>query len=297
MRVLVTGASGLVGAALGTRLQAEGHTVTPLVRGQWANTDQPSWDPQKGRIELGKGAPFEAFVHLAGENIAAGRWTVKQKRAIRDSRVDGTRLLCEAIAKLEEKPRVLICASAIGFYGERGDTELDETSPSGTGFLPDVCREWEEATQPAIEVGVRVVHLRIGVVLASEGGALAKMLTPFKMGVGGVIGNGRQYMSWISLTDVVRVIQFALRDETLQGPVNTVAPGAVTNREFTKTLGKTLGRPTIFPMPAFAAKLAFGEMAEALLLGSTRVTPKRLTDAGFSFEHPQLSEALSAILK
>ena len=235
---------------------------------------------------------IDAAVHLAGENIASSRWTPAQKAKIRESRVAGTRLLAETLSKLKTPPKTLVCASAIGFYGDRSDQRLNEDSPPGTGFLADTCREWEAAAKPAADRGIRVVHLRTGVVLASQGGALAKMLTPFRLGIAGIIGSGQQYMSWISLDDLVAVISFALLKETLRGPVNAVAPNPVTNHEFTKTLGRVLRRPTVFPMPAFAARLAFGEMADGLLLASTRVEPKRLMDAGFRFRFPALDAAL-----
>jgi hypothetical protein len=235
---------------------------------------------------------IDATVHLAGENIAARRWTPAQKAKIRESRVGGTRLLAETLAKLRKPPRTLVCASAIGFYGDRSDQRLNEDSPPGTGFLADTCREWEAAARPAVEQGIRVVHLRTGLVLASQGGALAKMLPPFRLGIAGIIGSGRQYMSWISLGDLVAVISYALSNETQRGPVNAVAPNPVTNYEFTKTLGRVLRRPTLFPMPAFAARLAFGEMADGLLLASTRVEPKRLLDCGFRFRFPELEAAL-----
>ncbi|GJM24151.1 MAG: hypothetical protein DHS20C16_05660 [Phycisphaerae bacterium] len=297
MKVLVTGASGMVGAELTKRLQIEGHDVSPLRRGKLTQCVEPTWDPEAGSMDLSKNGPWDAVVHLAGENIAAGRWTDKLKRSIRDSRVNGTRLLCKELADSDHKPTVIVCASAVGYYGDSGDVELNEESPNGEGFLPTVCHEWEQAAQPARDAGIRVVHLRIGVVLGREGGALAKMLTPFKMGAGGVIGNGKQYMSWITLNDVVRSIIHSIKTESLAGPVNAVAPEAVTNRAFTKTLGRVLSRPTIFPMPAFAARIAFGEMADALLLSSIRVVPNQLASSGFVFDHPKLEGALSSILK
>ena len=297
MKVLVSGASGMVGTALTRKLNSEGHNVTPLRRSNSNQSTDPNWDPASERIDLSHGGPWDAVVHLAGENIAAGRWTNKLKRAIRDSRVNGTRLLCNALAKSEHKPAVIVCASAVGYYGDSGDVELNEDSPSGDGFLPTVCREWEAAAQPARDAGIRVVHMRIGVVLGREGGALAKMLTPFKLGAGGILGNGKQYMSWITLNDVVRAMIYAINTESLVGPVNAVAPNPVTNRTFTKALGRALKRPTIVPMPAFAARMAFGEMADALLLSSIRVVPDRLVHAGFEFDHPSIDGAFASILK
>ncbi len=223
-------------------------------------------------------------------------WTPAVKARIRDSRVNGTRLLCEALARLSNPPRVLVCASAIGYYGDRGDEVLDEASSPGSGFLPEVCQEWEAATEPARAAGIRVVNLRFGVILSPSGGALAKMLTPFKLGAGGRIGDGRQWMSWIALDDVIDAIAYALNTESLAGPANCVAPQPVTNLEFTKTLGRVLHRPTIFPMPAVAARIAFGEMADALLLASARVLPKELSAAGYPFRYPQLEGALRHML-
>jgi uncharacterized protein (TIGR01777 family) len=296
MKVAVTGASGLVGRALTARLGSDGHHVVRLVRRADPGRDEVSWDPASGGIDANQLAGIDAMVHLAGENIAGLRWNAKVKRAIRDSRVDGTRAIAEAVAGMDRKPDVLVCASAIGFYGDRGDEELVEESAPGEGYLPDVCREWEEAAQPARDAGIRVVHLRIGVVLAADGGALDKMLAPFRLGVGGVIGNGRQFMSWIALDDVCGAIEHVLATPGLEGPVNTVAPGAVTNREFTKTLGTVLVRPTILPIPGIGARVAFGEMAGPLLLGSTRVVPAKLSQTGYRFEHPKLEGALRAVL-
>jgi uncharacterized protein (TIGR01777 family) len=239
----------------------------------------------------------DAVVHLAGENIASARWTERQKARIRDSRVKATGLLCNLLARYSPPPKALVCASAIGYYGDRGDEILKEESAPGSGFLSDVCREWEAATQPAVERGIRVVNLRIGMVLSALGGGLAKMLTPFKLGAGGVMGSGRQYMSWIAVDDLVDAIHFALTHESLRGPANAVAPSPVTNREFTRTLGRVLSRPTPFPMPAFAARLAFGEMADALLLASTRVQPARLLASGFTFRYPDLEGALRHLLR
>jgi uncharacterized protein (TIGR01777 family) len=247
-------------------------------------------------IDSAKLEGLDAVVHLAGENIAEGSWTAEKKARIRDSRVKGTRLVSKALAGLNQKPRVLVCASAIGFYGDRGAEILTEQSPAGSGFLADVCQEWEAATEPAAQAGIRVVNMRIGIVLTPRGGALQKMLLPFKFGVGGVMGDGRQYWSWVSIDDVIGAIYHAITNDALSGPVNAVAPRAATNAEFTKTLGRVLSRPTLFPMPAFLARLALGEMADALLLASTRVEPARLLNSGYSFRHADLEGALRFLL-
>lgn len=297
MKVLVTGASGLVGSALVPLLTAGGHTVARLVRSPpRPSVAEVQWNPETGIREIASLEGMDAVVHLAGENIAGGRWTAERKARIRDSRVTGTRTLCETLARLARPPKVLVSASAIGYYGDRGGEVLRETSAPGLGFLPEVCRAWEEATEPAAQKGIRVVLLRIGVVLSPAGGALAKMLFPFKLGAGGIIGSGQQYMSWIGLDDIIGAIHHTLMTDALQGPVNVVAPRPVTNRDFTKTLGRVLGRPTLFPLPAFAARLAFGEMADALLLASTRVEPARLMAANYAFRHPDLEGALRHLL-
>jgi uncharacterized protein (TIGR01777 family) len=297
MIVAVTGSSGLVGTALVAALEAEGHAVCRVVRRPASDSRyEIAWDPEAGHIDGAGLAAADAVVHLAGENLAAKRWTESFKQKIRDSRVRGTRLLSDSLATPTTKPSVLVSASAVGYYGDRGDEVVDESSAPGTGFLADVCREWEAATHGARDAGVRVVNLRTGVVLSSEGGALAKMLAPFKLGVGGMIGTGRQYLSWITLDDLVAVIEFALRTKSLAGPANAVSPNPVTNEEFTKTLGRVLGRPTALPMPAFAARLAFGEMADEMLLGGARVEPQALISAGFSFQFPVLEGALRHLL-
>ena len=279
MKVAITGSSGLVGSALVESLARNGHIITRLAH------DQP-WPPLEGH---------DAIVNLAGENIA-GRWTPEKKVRIRESRVVFTRQLAETITRLAQPPKVLVCASAIGFYGNRDDEVLREDSAPGDGFLADVCHDWEAAVRPAAERGIRVVNLRFGVILSASGGALAKMLTPFKLGAGGVIGDGRQWMSWIALDDVTGAIRHALATDSLCGPVNVVAPNPVTNLEFTNTLGGVLGRPTIFPLPAFAARLAFGEMADVLLLSSQRVEPMKLVTSGCKLRFPDLEGALRHLL-
>jgi uncharacterized protein (TIGR01777 family) len=276
MNILVTGSTGLIGAALLPQLA--GHAVT-----RYNRSAPPSLDG------------FDAVVHLAGEAIA-GRWTAPKKDRIRASRRDGTRTLCEGLARCTRKPRVLLCASAIGIYGDRQDEKLTEDSPPGTGFLADVAREWESATLPATAAGIRVVNLRFGVVLSAQGGALKQMLPAFRFGAGGIIGSGRQYWSWVALPDVVAAIQHALTTDSLRGPVNVVAPFPVMNRAFTRTLGRVLHRPTIVPVPAWAVKLMLGEMGEALLLASTRVEPRRLLASGFKFQLPELEEALQRLV-
>ena len=296
MNVLMTGSSGLIGTALTASLTRDRHVLRCLRRGTVQTGTKDLWNPIDGTFSDGVFDGIDAVVHLAGENIAAGRWTAAQKARIRDSRVGGTRHLCEALAGLASPPGVLVAASATGFYGDRGAVQVDESARAGAGFLPEVCQEWEDAAAPARERGIRVVHLRLGIVLTPLGGALAKMLLPFRLGLGGVIGTGEQYMSWVALDELERVVQHVLASDTIQGPVNAVAPNPVTNRVFTKTLGRVLRRPTVLPMPAFAARAAFGEMADALLLASARVEPAVLLRSGFSFELPALEAALRHVL-
>jgi uncharacterized protein (TIGR01777 family) len=297
MKVLITGSTGLVGSTLIRSLKSEGYEIVRLVRSTPNDLGtQVYWDPEQGTINATQLEGLSAVVHLAGESIAEGRWTDEKKTRIRESRTKGTRLLSETLAKLEQKPEVLVSASAVGFYGSRGDETLDEQSASGSDFLAEVCREWELATQSAAQAGIRVVNLRFGVILSGEGGALPKMLFPFRMGMGGKLGGGQQYISWISIDDAVGAIEHALTNNSLRGPVNVVAPSSVTNHEFTKTLGHVLSRPTIFPVPAFAARLIFGEMADATLLSSQRVEPARLKESGFVFKFPELEGALKHVL-
>ena len=307
MRILVSGARGLVGSALVPMLAAGGHNVMRLTRaessdrsafGEGSGSDEAPvvWNPQAGEVHPDAFEGFDAVIHLAGENIASGRWTEDLKRRIRDSRVVGTRRLCEVLARCAQPPTVFLCASAIGYYGDRGDEVLTEQSAPGAGFLADVCRDWEAAVEPLAATGPRIVLLRLGVVLSPDGGALKKMLLPFRLGLGGVIGDGSQYLSWIALDDVAGAIRHALETAAISGPVNVVSPQPVTNRDYTRTLGTVLARPTVLPLPAFAARLALGEAADALLLASTRVEPARLTQTGYTFRYPQLESALRHLL-
>ena len=291
MNIAVSGSHGFIGSALVGSFQAAGHRVIPLLRGRSPVEGGIAWSSEAAYVDTGKLEGIDAVVHLAGEPIP-GRWTPKKKARILESRFKGTRLIAEAISHLAKPPKVFVCASAIGYYGDRGDEILREESPSGGGFLAQVCREWEAATEAAAKKGVRVVNLRIGIVLGAGGGALAQMLPPFRNGVGGRIGSGKQYMSWIALDDLVGIVQHSLNTESLRGPVNAVAPNPVTNAEFTKTLGKVLSRPTIFPLPALVVKLVFGQMGEEALLGSQRVEPGRLQASGYEFRYPDLAGAL-----
>ncbi|MBX3729462.1 MAG: TIGR01777 family oxidoreductase [Candidatus Sumerlaeia bacterium] len=297
MRVAVTGSSGLIGRALVGALQGDGHEVVRLVRRPAGGAGEVYWDPAKGFPD-GPGAleGCEAVVHLAGVNIAEGRWTAARKRRIRESRVQGTGTLSQALACLESPPLVLVSGSGIGIHGDCGAQWVDESSPIGRGFLADVGRDWEAATAPASKAGIRVVHLRTGVVLSREGGALKKMLPAFRLGLGGVLGSGRQYMSWIALKDEVAAIRHCLTTDSLVGPVNGVTAEPVTNRDFTRTLARVLRRPVGPPAPAFALRLVFGELADEALLASTRARPRRLLESGFQFAQPTLEEALRAAL-
>ena len=293
-KILVSGASGPIGKALLPALHERGYEAARLVRRPAVGAGQIQWHPKRP-VNPDSVSGFDAVVHLAGESIV-GRWTAAKKAAIRASRVLGTRHLAEALAKAPNPPRVLVAASAIGYYGDRGEELLREDSTPGQGFLAEVCQQWEAATTPAAQAGIRVVHLRIGMVLSPAGGALAAMLTPFRLGLGGRIGSGRQWWSWIDVGDLVAVIRYAIETESLRGPVNAVSPNPVSNSEFTRALAKVLARPAIFPLPSFAARLALGQMADELLLASQRVDPTRLLAGGFQFRYPDLAASLQANL-
>lgn len=294
-RILVSGVSGPIGAALLPSLRSSGWSVVRLVRGPAAGEGQISWDPAVP-IAPETLSGFDAVIHLAGEGIF-GRWTAGKKSKIRDSRVVGTFNLASALAQTEDKPRVFVCGSAIGYYGNRGEEALREESAPGTGFLAKVCQDWEEATTPAVQADVRTAHLRTGIVLSPKGGALGAMLPPFKLGLGGRTGDGQQWMSWIDVRDMVGAIHHVLKNDLIQGPVNMVAPKPVRNSEFAKTLAGVLSRPAIFPLPAFAVKLAFGEMGEELLLGSQKVEPSKLISSGYPFRYRELRSSLESVLK
>ena len=295
-RILISGATGLVGKQLSSFLQAGGHDVWSLVRSKSGGANTVPWDPASGKLEASQLEGFDAVIHLAGESIASGRWTTAKKSRILRSRIDSTRLIADRLSKLTRPPRTWLIASAIGFYGNAGSTLLTEHSASGAGFLADVCRQWESAADAATGRGIRIANLRFGVILTPAGGALKQMLPPFKMGVGGRLGSGTQYMSWIALDDVIGAIHHTLMHDELVGPVNIVAPESVTNLEFTAAMGQVLHRPTIFPVPAKGAQLALGEMADELLLASQRVQPERLQETGYDFRYPQLPGALRHLL-
>jgi uncharacterized protein (TIGR01777 family) len=293
-KILVSGSSGLVGTALVPALKVSGYEVTRLVHGVSSGTGQIGWDTARP-IAPESVSGFDAVVHLAGESIV-GRWTEAKKRRILESRVQGTRNLVQALVEAPQRPRVLLSGSATGYYGDRGDEILREDSSSGQAFTSELCRQWEGATEGATAADIRTVQIRLGVALSAAGGALKKMLLPFRMGVGGNMGNGRQWFSWVDVQDVVGAIQHVLKTESLRGPVNLVSPNPVTNAEFTKTLASVLSRPAVFPMPAFAARLAFGQMADELLLASQRIEPAKLIASGYVFQKPDLRKALQNIL-
>lgn len=296
MKALITGASGLIGTELQKALKEKGWELLLASRSEPKDDRHIKWTVEEGfrdeNLEQLEG--LDAVIHLAGENVAGLRWTDEKKKAIRDSRVLGTRTLIDAFTKLKNRPKTFLAGSAIGFYGNRGDDEMTEASPAGDGFLPEVCRDWEAESRRAEDLGIRTVLLRTGIVLSKDGGALGTMLLPFKMGVGGVVGSGKQWMSWISLEDQIRAMMFVLENETIRGAVNLTSPNPVTNEQFTKTLGEVLYRPTFLPLPEFAVGMIFGEMGDALLLDSTKVQPKRLEDAGFEFKFPELKPAIEA---
>jgi uncharacterized protein len=294
-RILVSGVSGPIGAALVPSLRSSGWSVVRLVRGKVNGDGEIGWDPAKPLAPEAVSG-FDAVIHLAGESIF-GRWTASKKAKIRESRVLGTANLASALGRAEEKPNVLVCGSAIGYYGNRGEESLTEESAAGRGFLAQVCQEWEEATMPAVQADIRTAHLRTGIVLSPNGGALGAMLFPFKMGLGGRVGDGRQWMSWINVQDMVGGIHHILKNDLLQGPVNMVAPKPVRNDEFVKTLASALSRRAILPMPAFAVKAVFGEMGEELLLSSAKVEPNKLISSGYPFRHRDLSKSLQHLLK
>ncbi|HIG28121.1 MAG TPA: TIGR01777 family protein [Verrucomicrobiales bacterium] len=292
MNILITGSSGLIGTKLCSILQQKGHRTVPLLRHQ--NAQPTSWDPENGIINID--GTFDVVIHLAGAGVASGRWSKSRKEGILNSRVQGTRLIAEYFSKLEKKPHLIVSSSAIGYYGNRGDELLDEDSSQGSGFLSDVCRQWEDATAKASEAGIRVVNLRIGVVLSTSGGALKKMLLPFRMCLGGKIGNGSQYFSWVSIQDIPGAIEFILTNDSIKGPVNLVSPAPISNTDFTKALGTALKRPTPVPLPAFMVKLLFGKMGDECLLSGAQVMPGKLLDAGYTFEHPDIDQALDHLL-
>jgi uncharacterized protein (TIGR01777 family) len=298
MRVLISGASGLVGTALTEALRAEGHTASHLVRpGGSASPGDVPWDPSKGTADVTAMEGADAAVCLSGASIGDRRWSAERKNLLRSSRVDTTRVFVDALAKLSRKPRVFVCASAVGIYGDRGDEMLTESSAPGRDFLSSLARDWEAEAMRAEKTGIRTVIARFGVILSPSGGALPRMLLPFKLGAGGRLGSGKQWMSWIVLEDVVNILRFAMANEGVRGPVNVVAPAPVENSEFTRTLARVLRRPAIFPAPAFMLRLALGEMADALLLSSQRAIPERLRSAGYEFRFSNLEAALSAILR
>jgi len=294
MNILISGASGLIGTEVARSLAEQGHSVLALSRNVG---HAPYWDIGRKIVQLGEDGRIDVVVHLAGENVARGRWTAEKKERILRSRVEGTRLLAEFFAAAVYKPRLMISASAIGFYGERGDEELDEGSKKGTGFLSDVSQAWEEAARPAAEAGIRVVNTRFGMVLSPAGGALAKMLPPFRMGLGGPVGNGSQYMSWVGIHDAAQAILHIIEQEDLNGPVNIVAPHPVTNQQFTRILGKVLRRPAFFPVPKFFLSFFLGEMSQELLFASTRVYPRKIQESGYVFARPDLGSALESLLR
>jgi uncharacterized protein (TIGR01777 family) len=304
MRILVSGSTGFLGTALVETLEGQGHSIARLVRpgtsqksAAGVHAESVSWDPVAGKFDAPGAEGAEALIHLAGASIAGGRWNASRKKLLRTSRIDATQNLIGVLAKLQRPPRVIVAASAIGYYGNRGDETLTEASAPGNDFLAGLCQEWEAETARAAGFGARVVNLRFGIILAAHGGALPRMAMPFKFGAGGRLGDGRQWMSWLTLRETISIIQFALATSGLTGPVNAVTPNPVRNSEFTDVLAKTLHRPALFPAPAFALRLALGEMADALLLVSQKVMPSKLADSGYSFLQPSLAGALAEVFR
>jgi uncharacterized protein (TIGR01777 family) len=304
MRILVSGSTGFLGTFLIETLEREGHTIARLVRPETgrgkangARAQSIRWDPLAGEFDAAAAEGFDALVHLAGASIAGGRWSGSRKRLLRTSRIDATRQLVGVLSKLQRPPRVIVAASAIGYYGDRGDEILTETSAPGGDFLAGLCRNWEAETARGAEFGARVVNLRFGIILAAHGGALPRMALPFKMGVGGRLGTGRQWMSWLTLGEAAGIIEFALGNSDLAGPANAVTPNPAQNTEFTRILAKTLHRPALFAAPAFVLRLALGEMAGALLLSSQRVMPSKIEQSGYRFVRPELAKALAEIFQ
>lgn len=296
MRIAVSGASGLLGQPLCAYLSTAGHTVLKLVRRPSADPTEITWDPRAGTVDVAKLQGVDAVIHLAGENVGEGRWTPERKAELMASRVQGTRTLATALAQLNPKPKVLISASASGFYGDSGEAECDEASPAGQLYLADICKAWEEAAQPAREAGIRVVHPRIGAVVSARGGMLGKLLLPFKLGGGGPVGSGKQYLPWIAIEDVLGALEWLLHRQDAVGPVNLVAPQQIRQGEFAQALGKVLHRPALLPLPAAAVKLMFGQMGQEVLLAGQRVAPRRLQELGFTWAYPQIEDALRAEL-
>jgi len=289
-KVLLTGSSGLVGTALISLLESQGYQVGRLLRSEKAG--QPYWDIEQSYLSLKDFENPDVIIHLAGENIGNGRWTKDKKKKLRESRIQSTQLLVNHFKKAQPAPKLFICASAIGFYGNRGDEKLDENSAAGADFVSQLALDWEESSQPIKEAGTRLVNLRTGIVISEKGGALAKMLPAFKLGLGGKIGSGEQIMSWIDINDMIRAILFVIENERIQGPVNLVSPNPVTNQIFSQMLAKQLNRPCFSPLPEGLVKLLFAEMGKELLLSSTKVLPKKLLDAGFAFKYGKLEESL-----
>lgn len=296
MKVGIAGASGFIGSAVVPHLESRGHLVFPIVRREPRDANEIYWKPSEGEIDRDRIAELDIVINFAGENIGSGLWTDEKKEKILRSRVDGTRLLAETMAAAEPKPKAYLAASAFGYYGDTGDHTVDESAPPGQTFLADVCRQWEEATQPAADAGIRVVNFRLGVVIDKDGGMLEPLLPIFKLGLGGKVGNGRQYLAWVTREDISRAIEYFITNEPIHGPVNLMAPQPVTNAEFTDTLGDVLGRPTFTRLPALVVKSVLGQMGEEMLLASCRAVPARLSTQGFKFKHPELREALRAVL-